>query len=260
MQTADNTLFMGKVAINLHRVDSTNNYAKRLIANDKPSEGTAILADFQEAGRGQTIGSNGMLGNKWQSLPGHNLLVSYILYPQFLAAQRQFHLNMAISLGVRDAVEHFTGHDEVKVKWPNDIYVRDRKICGILIENTLSGNTINSSIAGIGLNVNQREFSAGITNAVSLALVKDKDFAIPKVFEVLSAKLEAWYLQLKARKFDWLKSKYLGQLYQYNQNAWYTQNGERFVGKIVDVDEAGKLVLEVDGEERKFAFKEIIFE
>ncbi|MFI5220658.1 MAG: biotin--[acetyl-CoA-carboxylase] ligase, partial [Bacteroidia bacterium] len=129
---------IGKYIIRLETVDSTNNYAAALISKSKPAEGTAIMADFQDYGRGQreTI---------WESENGKNLLVSFILYPQIDTAD-YFLLNECFSLAVREVIEDITGLD-VKIKWPNDILVNNKKIAGILIENSIRGNTILYSIA-----------------------------------------------------------------------------------------------------------------
>ena len=135
-----NTLFIGKVVIQLPKVDSTNLYAQSLVAKSKPSEGTVISTYNQRAGRGQ-------IGRKWESEPGKNIAFSVILYPGFLAIRQQFLLNQMVSLAVLDLVAKYT-EKAVKVKWPNDIYIEDGKVCGILIQNTLAGRRIQSSSGG----------------------------------------------------------------------------------------------------------------
>src|ERR1035441_10550859 len=146
------TLFIGKNLITLDSVASTNNFAKDMLSNTRPVEGTAIMAKEQYAGRGQ-------MGNAWETESGKNLTCSFILYPEFLEADKQFFLNMAVALAVKDFCEHVL-HDEIKIKWPNDIYYHDKKLGGILIENSISGNKISSSVIGIGINVNQTAFDA----------------------------------------------------------------------------------------------------
>src|SRR5687768_10725094 len=131
-------LFIGSTTIELASVDSTNNFAKDLLRSEKPLEGTLIFAHEQSQGRGQK-------GNSWISEKDKNLTLSIILYPHFLEAEKQFFLNMAISLAVKDFCESFLDK-EIKIKWPNDIYHHNQKLGGILIENTISGNKIASSI------------------------------------------------------------------------------------------------------------------
>ncbi|HPH88516.1 MAG TPA: biotin--[acetyl-CoA-carboxylase] ligase, partial [Chitinophagales bacterium] len=152
--------------MHLPSVDSTNTYAKSLIAKSSPIDGTVILADEQFAGRGQS-------GNVWQSEAGKNLTFSIIYQTSFLLATEQFYLNMAVSLGIWSMVnsklsieknKELTIHDSrftTKIKWPNDIYVNNQKIAGILIENTISGMHLKHSVIGVGLNVNQEQFPYG---------------------------------------------------------------------------------------------------
>lgn len=259
MQIAENTLFTGKVAIHLEKTDSTNNYAKRLLTKEKPTEGTAIIADFQEQGKGQPVAPDGMMGNKWESEEGKNLLVTFVLYPKFLEPSNQFYLNMAISLAVMETVQQFC-KKEVQVKWPNDIYVEEKKISGILIENTISGNSFSSSLIGIGLNVNQTEFSDKVQNPVSLKMLMNKNFKLHAVFDKLSANIESRYLQLMKNKFELIRKDYLGHLYRYKIFAQYRTKDESFEGMICGIDESGKLIIETDGELRLFDFKEVVFE
>ena len=143
---------MGQVFEEFEMLPSTNQYAQELLSKSKPVEGTVISAQNQHAGRGQ-------IGSSWEAAPGQNLTLSIILYPQFLAIQHQFQLNQSISLGVRDFIAKYV-QKPVKIKWPNDIYVNEKKIGGILIQNTLSGSSIQSTIAGIGINVNQKHFES----------------------------------------------------------------------------------------------------
>ena len=182
------TLFTGQNIIEIASVDSTNNYIKNLLTTERPSEGTIVLAHTQSAGRGQ-------MGNIWASEPGKNLTVSYVFYPSFLEATKQFYLNMAVALAVKDCCELLLD-DEVRIKWPNDIYYCDKKIAGILIENSISGSNLTSSIVGIGLNVNQAEFHPSLPNPSSLKLIKGKNFVVLDVLNQLSHFLEKYYLQL----------------------------------------------------------------
>ena len=144
-------LFVGQKTVKLKEIDSTNNYLKNLLSNYEPvAEGTVIMADYQFAGRGQHE-------NKWQSKAGENLTFSIYLKPNFLHPNLQFYLNKSISLGVSDCITQLIQED-CYIKWPNDIFVNNSKIGGILIENTLRGNLLKDSVIGIGLNINQKHF------------------------------------------------------------------------------------------------------
>ena len=150
------TLFVGQNLIKLSSVDSTNNFLKSLVSNSEPlPEGTVIMADDQYAGRGQQ-------NNIWKAEPGKNLTFSVLLKPTFLPLSQQFLLNMVVSTAINNALSHFLS-DGLSVKWPNDIYFRDQKIGGVLIENTIVGNDIKTAIIGIGINVNQQHFEAELT-------------------------------------------------------------------------------------------------
>jgi BirA family biotin operon repressor/biotin-[acetyl-CoA-carboxylase] ligase len=259
----NNTFFTGKFLLHLPSVDSTNNYAKSLIAKSSPIDGTVILADEQFAGRGQS-------GNVWQSEVGKNLTFSIIYQTSFLPATEQFYLNMAVSLGIWSMVnsqlsiekdKELTTHDSrltTKIKWPNDIYVKDQKIAGILIENTISGMHLKHSVIGIGLNVNQEQFPDGL-NATSLKeeLLVLSDLSV--VLNDLLVAVERYFLLLKERKFERLKTEYIESLYRYNEVSAFTKNGISYAGKIIGVDALGNLQIETENGILSFGFKEISF-
>ena len=250
------TLFIGQNCIHLKSIDSTNSYASQLIGGTKPVEGTLIYTFDQQKGRGQR-------GNAWESEPNKNVASSFILYPSFLLAGRQFFLNKIVSLAVADLMAELIQlsdkTSEIRIKWPNDIYVGSKKIAGILIENTLRENTIQSSIIGIGLNINQTKFNANI-NATSLALITNKEFDLMQVLEKLSGFIEAWYLQLKGNKLESIDTSYLQNLYQLNEWHNYTSNDRPFEGKIIGISAIGKLQVQLKTTEiKEFDLKEIRF-
>ena len=143
-------------------IDSTNSQANRELA-DAP-HGSVWVADFQTAGRGQR-------GNKWESKAAENLTFTILLRPTFLHPSQQFLISQIASLGV---LRYLNSKGlEAKIKWPNDIYIGNRKICGMLIENSISADKMSASIVGIGLNLNQREFSSDAPNPTSLAMETD---------------------------------------------------------------------------------------
>ncbi len=251
MTTFSNTLFVGKVLLELNKIDSTNKHALKLLSKNKPSEGTVISAWNQEQGRGQ-------IGRTWQSEPGKNLTFSIILYPTFLPAKKQFLLNQAIALGISDAISTFL--PDVKVKWPNDIYIGNEKVCGVLIQNILSGTSIQSSIIGIGLNVNQTDFAKDLPNPSSLGLIAKKEFDLLQVLERLCEKIETRYLQLRGGNYDLIEKDYLKYLYRLQEESLFQYpEGEVFSGSIVGVSETGKLKIHHKKGEELFDIREVKF-
>ena len=263
----NNTFFTGKFLLHLPSVDSTNNYAKELLAKSSPIDGTVILADEQYAGRGQA-------GNVWQSDANKNLTFSIIYRTDFLLATEQFYLSMAVSLGIKYAVNSMLSmqNDDnsilntkkllTSIKWPNDIYVENKKIAGILIENTISGMHLKYSIIGIGLNVHQDNFPTTI-NATSLKLISSDEVNKMDVLSAVLSSIEKYFLWLKERKYEKLKQAYLTQLFRFNEFAIFKKENKLFEGKIIDVDSIGNLIVErKNGTEifiEKFGFKEISF-
>jgi BirA family biotin operon repressor/biotin-[acetyl-CoA-carboxylase] ligase len=245
------TIFTGRELINLHFVISTNRELAKLFFERKLPEGTALRADFQTAGRGRGV-------SQWQSEQGKNLLVSFLFEPHFLSAKKIFLFNKAIALGVYDFLSSFLS--EVKIKWSNDIYAGDKKICGMLIENSLRGMSIQYSIVGIGLNINQEIFPPDIPNPTSLKIITGKNFSIDDCYVSLCNSIESRYLQLKACHEEKINHDYLSALYRYNEMDWYEDIQGRFMGKIKDVDEKGRLVITREkGKEEKYMGKELKF-
>ena len=239
MNGINNTLFIGKVLHFLEETTSTNTVALEMLAkggsNAFFTEGGVIFTFNQTAGRGQ-------YGNRWDSEKGENIAMSIILKPHFLQARQQFHLNKAIALAVHDVFTVYT--EGVSVKWANDIFIKNKKVAGILIQNTLSGTRIESSVIGIGINVNQTNFKE-LPNATSLKLETHKMFDLFKIVEHICQSLEKRYLQLKSGHFEKLDAEYLSKLYRFNEIALFQYpNGAYFQGKIVGISEVGKLVVE----------------
>jgi BirA family biotin operon repressor/biotin-[acetyl-CoA-carboxylase] ligase len=230
------TLFIGRNLLTFDTLDSTNSYSLSLLAGPgKTPEGTLVMASGQRAGRGQAF-------TNWVSEPGKNLLVSLVLYPHFLDPPGIFLLSQAVSLGVRDALK--TWIDGVRIKWPNDIYVGNRKICGLLIENSIRAMHINHSVVGIGLNVNQETFPATLPNPVSMKNITGKEMNIQEVLSRLCNSIEKRYLQLKGGHAKEIREDYLASLYRYNEYHLFEYGGQRFRAKIIGVGDDGKLVLE----------------
>jgi BirA family transcriptional regulator, biotin operon repressor / biotin---[acetyl-CoA-carboxylase] ligase len=239
---------IGSKVIQLSSVDSTNNYAAMLVSNDNAVHGTVILADEQTAGRGQR-------GAKWQSESGSNLLMSIILKPDNLSVDRQFLLTQVASLAVVDLLRKIGL--SAQIKWPNDIYVGDRKICGMLIENNLSGAVIRSSIIGIGLNVNQSFFD--LTTATSIKLEKGQSFPIQEILFSFIGSFNLFYDQLMSSRLQEIEDLYKSNMLGYEQKRIFEDETGEFLGMIRGVDPNGKLRIEVNGVEQTYDLKQLRF-
>jgi len=241
---------IGNKVISLQNINSTNLYAARLLENEAPAEGTVVIADYQEKGKGQREAV-------WESEEGKNLLCSVILYPSFLPLSNQFLLNQAVSLAVAGVIEDVAGV-KPHIKWPNDILVNERKIAGILIENNLRGNIFVASIAGIGLNVNQLVFRNFSYAAVSLASLTGKTFSIMTCAEFLYKKLDYFYDLLKTHDCEKLNDLYMKHLFRLDEPAMFEINGKPAEAIIRGVRPEGELVLEMpDGLVRYIRTREV---
>ncbi|WP_375436423.1 biotin--[acetyl-CoA-carboxylase] ligase [uncultured Hymenobacter sp.] len=243
------TLFTGHQVVSLPECASTNTEAQDLIYRNRATDGCVVITDKQTAGRGQR-------GNHWEAAPGENLTLSVIWRPTFLPAPDQFSLSQAVALAVHDWAGTLLGPDPVlRVKWPNDIFFGDKKLGGILIENTLSGTMIQHSIVGIGMNINQREFQ--VPTATSFAALTGRAYALATLASRLLEHLERRYLQLRAGRLAAIRSDYCQVLYRYQQPHLYEIDGRQITGEIVGVDEAGRLILAASGQVRFFDLKQI---
>jgi BirA family biotin operon repressor/biotin-[acetyl-CoA-carboxylase] ligase len=201
-----------------------------------------VVADNQTEGRG--CGTN-----RWESERGQNLLFSLMIHPENLPANQQFQISMAISLAIIDALGQMVG--DLSIKWPNDIYWRNGKLAGILIENTLKGNLIKDSIIGVGLNVNQREFHSDAPNPVSLWQITGQETNREQLLKDILQRLDFK---------DGLKERYMKSLYRRKGFHPYTDKDGVFMAEIVGVEDDGHLLLSDDnGKKRRYAFKEVQF-
>lgn len=247
------TLFVGQNLIKLLAVDSTNTFLKNLVSKSEPlAEGTVIMADHQFAGRGQQ-------DNTWQAEPGKNLTLSILLKPKFLPLNKQFLLNIAVSVAINNALSNFVATG-ISIKWPNDIYYFNKKLGGILIENAIVGNAIKTAVIGIGLNVNQQEFSTELdSKATSLHQILHEDVNLAALLSDICSEIESLYLQLKAGAYTFLTNAYVDKLYKINTPSIYRHNGEVFEGIIRGITDLGLLNVEKEGKVVQFNFKEIEF-
>ena len=244
-----NTLFIGQQLYYLPECESTNSEAQQLLIKNKATEGCTVITSEQTKGRGQR-------GNIWEAEPGKNITLSVILSPVFLPVRQQFYLNMAVSLAVLDLLRE-QGASDAQVKWPNDLYVKDKKLGGILIENTINSYNLQHSIVGIGLNINQLNFD--VSTATSLAAVTGTSINLEHVTKQLLELFEKRYLELRGGKHAKLKYEYLQALYRYQEEHMFVVDGKRTTGSIIGVNEDGKLGVNIEGELQFFGFKEISY-
>ena len=227
---------------------STNVLLWEMIREKSLPEGFVVQTDFQTAGKGQ-------VGNSWESEAGRNLLFSMVLYPQRVTVDNQFLLSQLVSLGIKEALDEYT--DGITVKWPNDIYWNDKKLVGILIENSLQGTKIKSSVIGIGLNVNQKVFVGNAPNPVSLLQITGRRQNRKLLLTKIRQNIQKLYTELSVTK---IRAEYAEALYRKDGFYAYRANDETFQAKIISVHPDGQLELETEAGERKgFYFKEVSF-
>lgn len=245
------TLFTGRKTVKLEETGSTNRFMNELIQKESLPEGTVVIADYQDAGQG-------LGGTTWFSEPGSNLLMSVVFRPDFLPVRKIYLISKSIALAIKD----FLTEEGIpaKIKWPNDIYADDKKICGVLIENSLRGSVILQSICGIGLNINQQIFPKEIPNAVSMKMITGKTYSVDECRVKLCRHLEKRYLQIKSQNFNLINNDYLKSLHRFYEMEPYESLTEKFNGQIIDVEDEGRLVVKKEnGTILRFAFKEIRF-
>lgn len=240
---------IGHTMIHVDRTESTNNYAISQVAVNEVEDGAVFLTYRQTAGRGQR-------NNRWESEDGKNLTFSIFLKPSFLEIHRQFMLSKMVCLGL---VSFLSRHTEgVKIKWPNDIYVGGRKICGILIENAIMGSTISQSVIGIGLNMNQTRFLSPAPNPVSLKMVTGKEYPLEVSFRELLNAIDLWYVRLREGRYRELDEAFHENLYRLDEWHRYRDETHAYTGMITGVNAIGQLCIrEQDGQAHEYHFKEV---
>ncbi len=242
---------IGHTIIKIERTVSTNNYATSQVRENETKAGTVFLAYDQTAGRGQ-------LTNRWESEAGKNLTFSVFLRPVFLDIHKQFMLSKVVCLGLESFLSQFV--EGVKIKWPNDIYVADQKICGILIENAIMNGQISQSVIGIGLNINQTRFLSDASNPVSLKMLTGNDYALDDLLTGLLKEFDHYYQQLVAGNFNLLDHEFQQQLYRLEEWHPFKDEKHHYTGKIIGVNEIGQLKIEErDGPVHEYHFKEVAY-
>lgn len=234
-------------------LDSTNDFAYELLKENNIQNGTIIWSINQKKGRGQK-------GNKWLSENGKNLTFSIIYFPQNLINPlNQFILNQTVTLAIIDFLKKELPDETPKIKWPNDIYIGKNKISGILIENQILGSNIQSSIIGVGININQTEFPKEILNPTSLKLITGIDYSIENILKKLCFNFEIRFNQLIDKKIETIKTEFLENLLYLNEIRDYCFNNNLIRAKITGLSENGKLQLISNDKIITADFKEITF-
>ena len=225
--------------VHINETDSTNRWLK------ENGEGEmVVMAAYQTAGKG--CGTN-----SWESERGKNLTFSMLIHPEDIPANRQFHITEAVSVALCETLEAYI-YNKVEIKWPNDIYVEDKKICGVLIENRLQGAEIKDSIIGIGLNVNQRVFKSDAPNPVSLYQLSDLETDLDELLIRFLTEFDSAYQCVTT------PIAYRQRLYRKGKDALYRDQTGTFTAKLMNVSSDGRLLLvDQDGSERRYAFKEV---
>lgn len=236
--------------IHLEETESTNNYIKNeLLAESKEDDIIIVSTDHQTAGKGQR-------GNNWESEKGKNLTFSILFHPTDIEANQQFIISQFTSLAIKDTLSQYT--KDISIKWPNDIYWKNKKICGILIENSLIDTTIASSIIGIGLNINQTEFTNKAPNPISLKQITGNDYDLDKVLHEVIDRISLYYNKIDKNGSEDIAKRYKNSLFRHDGYHTYNDGTHNFMAHIKDIEPSGLLVLEMeDGSVHKYAFKEI---
>ncbi len=212
---------------------------------------TIVVTEEQTAGRGQK-------GNSWESEKGKNILFSLLCHPEFVRASQQFLLSQCIALAIRGALaEHVEG---VTVKWPNDIYVGDKKISGTLIECDLMGKSIANCIIGTGVNINQEVFVSDAPNPISLKLLTGKDYDREEILADIVERFTTLYDRLQNGEAEAIRDEYMQCLYRKDGMHEYEDVRGRFMAEIADVEPTGHLLLRFEnGNTVRYEFKEVKF-
>lgn len=212
---------------------------------------TSVYSSFQTDGRGQR-------GNKWESEDGKNLLFSFVIFPKELPARKHFILLQITALALFDTLSEYT--EGISIKWPNDIYWKDKKICGTLIENDLSGMNIERSISGTGVNLNQKIFRSDAPNPVSLSLITGQEYNIETVLHKIMTYASGYYRMYENGENETIRKKYFDAIYRKDGFHTYKDGNGTFEAVIENIEEDGRLVLkDRDGNVKKYLFKEVAY-
>jgi BirA family biotin operon repressor/biotin-[acetyl-CoA-carboxylase] ligase len=232
----------------IKQTHSTNALLWEMIREKQLPEGFVVFTDFQTAGKGQP-------GNSWESEDAKNLLFSIVLHPLHVPMDELFLLSQLVSIAIKKMLDQYV--DNITVKWPNDIYWKDKKLAGILIENSLQGNKIKTVVIGVGLNVNQKDFISDAPNPVSLLQIKGKILDRKLLLNKICENILDLYKELNVIR---IRFAYSEALYRNEDYHTFNADNESFQAKIIEVHPDGKLELEtLNGERKGYYFKEVSF-
>lgn len=239
--------------IKVDEIDSTSTYLKNhlpdVVGNDKDL--IVVSAAFQTSGRGQGA-------NKWESERGKNLLFSMLCHPVGVPLHSQFLISEAVAVALHDVLSKYTG--DIMIKWPNDIYWKDKKISGTIIENCLAHNHIRDCIIGTGINVNQKEFHSDAPNPVSLIQILGDEVDVDKLLKEVVESFTSYLNDLRNGNYEKIVSLYTSFLYRGHGFFNYRDNDGDFEAALVEVEDDGHLILrDKEGKIRSYAFKEVEF-
>ena len=236
-------------------LESTNQYLQNLLNEGVDIVNNIVVTDFQTSGKGQGK-------NVWQSEDGKNLLFSVALDMSFLKAENQFLLTQMVSVTMINVLKKYLPEESLFIKWPNDIYFKDKKIAGILIKNEIKGMMMGTSIIGIGLNVNQTTFDENLPNPISMKTITGNDFELETILNDICFELRALSYEPygNTNSQQPIANSYTDKLYRYNQWASYEHEGAVKEMMIIGYDQFGRLILkEKNDREVVCDLKEISF-
>ena len=237
--------------IHLPETESTNKALKTISETEELPSGSIVIADFQTAGRGQR-------GNSWESEAGKNLTFSILLRPAEVKANMPFVISEIASLSIKYTLDKYIA--DISIKWPNDIYCNDKKIVGMLIENTILQGEISQSIIGIGINVNQTEFHSNAPNPISMAQIAGRQFDPMTIMDDFRKIFMEQSERIDNKNFDLIHKEYLNSIYRKEGFHKYRDSTGVFEAAIHDIEPTGHLVLRrTDDTYLRYTFKEVSF-
>ena len=233
-------LFKGKTNIYVTECLSTNDFLINILKKNDLDEGSLVITDFQTKGRGQR-------NNSWDSQRSKNLLFSFLLSPK-IPVQSQFYIHVIISISIYNTLKKI-GLSGITIKWPNDIYINNLKIAGILVENIVFKKKVSRSVIGIGININQTNFLN--LKATSVINESGEYYDKNKILKILLSNIEKEYKKININK-DAMFKQYKKLLFGYNQNLDFDSGGKIFQGKIIDLEKNGNLILCINNKKVSF--------
>ncbi len=251
-------MILGPILDHRHHFDECCSTNERLwniidsIDNHEEHQGAYATTDFQEAGRGQG-------NNHWYSSHGQNILISIYITPLQIPPVFQFDISRIASLLQLCFLSEFISSEKLRIKWPNDMYVNDRKLSGMLIENRVLGNSIRASVIGIGINVNELDFPDTLPNATSLAQLTGKEYDLEQLLKQMVKVFRKRYRGIKSYQPQVIHKEYDKWLYGLGEKRSFMANGKHFDGVILGTDRAGLLHIQSNGSNRFFGMKEVVY-